>query len=306
MKILFITLSNIGDVILTFPVFDALHERFPRSKISVVVGPKAKSLFEDNPLIDRLIIFEKRSTLKEKWRWIRELRREKFDLVVDLRNSMMPYLVGGRKATRPAGFLKKIRHKKDEHFRRLKQVVKDAHSSSKRYVLSEAVLALKESLPQLKDINDYVVVSPGAADPRKRWPHGHLAKVITYLVKTCHEKVVMVGDKADDRVADMMFQRLPDGVINLCGQTSLVELAVVLRKAKLALLNDSGIMHLASYMNIPIVALFGPTDPRHYGPWSGRSITIHRGMKMDMIPVEDVTSAVGTFLSHAKLQGDDS
>lgn len=112
MKILFITLSNIGDVILTFPVFDALHERFPDARISVVLGPKAKALFEGNPFVDQLVVFDKRSTLKEKWRWLRELRRERFDLVVDLRNSMMPYLVRRSGVSRPSAPFKKPGHKK--------------------------------------------------------------------------------------------------------------------------------------------------------------------------------------------------
>jgi ADP-heptose:LPS heptosyltransferase len=127
--------------------------------------------------------------------------------------------------------------------------------------------------------------------------------VITYLVKVCHAHVVIVGDKKDGRVAEVMFHKLPAGVIDTCGFTTLRELAVILKGAKLALLNDSGIMHLASYFNIPVVALFGPTDPLHYGPWSDRSLAIRRGKSIDTISVEEVCSVLDTFLSHGRLQG---
>jgi ADP-heptose:LPS heptosyltransferase len=303
MKILFITLSNIGDVILTFPVFDALHERFPHAKISVVLGPKARPLMEGNPCLDRLYVFEKRSTLKEKWRWLKNLRREKFDLVVDLRNTMMPYLVRGRKATRPAFSFRKGGHKKDGHFNRLKQIVKDVLPAKGRYALYDDKEDRLGAQAHLLGIKDYIVVAPGAADGRKRWPQDRFAKVITYLVKTYHAHIVVVGDKKDGHAAEMMFRKIPAGVIDTCGVTTLRELAVILKGAKLALLNDSGIMHLASYFNIPVIALFGPTDPLHYGPWSDRSLAIRRGKSTDNISVEDICSALDTFLSHEKSPG---
>lgn len=183
-------------------------------------------------------------------------------------------------------------------------MVRDVRPSRKRYALT-ALISEKGKRPPLLDIEDYVIVGPGAADHRKRWPHENFAKVISYLVKTCHERVIIVGDKADARVADLMFQKFPEDIVNLCGQTSLMELATVLSRAKLALLNDSGVMHMASYLNIPIVALFGPTDPCLYGPWSDRSIAIRKGNNMEMISLEDVTSAMDTFLGHANLQADD-
>ncbi len=100
-KILLVSLSNIGDVILTFPVFDVLRERFPDAEISVVVGPKAKGLLEDNPHIYRLYVYDKRAGVAEQWRWLKSVRSQSFDVVVDLRNSMMPFLVKGRVVTPP-------------------------------------------------------------------------------------------------------------------------------------------------------------------------------------------------------------
>jgi heptosyltransferase-3 len=297
MKILFITLSNIGDVILTFPVFDALHERFPQAKISVVLGPKARPLMEGNPCLDRIYIFDKGSTLKEKWRWLKALRKEKFDLVVDLRNTMMPYLIRGRKATRPAFSFRKGVHKRDMHFNRLKHLIKDILPARGQHAVHADRTDRAGAQGLLLGLKDYIVVAPGAANPHKCWSHDRYADVISYLVKTCRAHVVLVGDKKDGRTAQAMFHRLPSGVIDACGFTTLRELAVILKGAKLALLNDSGIMHLASYYDIPVIALFGPTDPAHYGPWSARSLAIRHGKSLDGISVEEVCSALDTFLN---------
>jgi len=297
MKILFITLSNIGDVILTFPVFDALHEHYPHAKISVVLGPKARHLLERNPFLGRIYVYEKGATLKERLRWLKDLRREKFDLIVDLRNTMMPYLIRGRKRTRPALSFQKRGHKRDEHFNRLKQCIKDILPAKGSYAVHADKADRAGALGHLLGIKDYIVVAPGAADHRKRWPQDRFAKVITYLVKTCHAQVVIVGDKKDGRAVQAVFHKLPAGVIDACGFTTLRELAVILKGAKLALLNDSGIMHLASYYNIPVIALFGPTDPVHYGPWSARSLVIRHGKSLDNISVEEVCSALDAFLN---------
>ena len=95
-KILFITLSNIGDVILTLPVLDYLREEFPHSDITVMVGPRPKEVFENNPNIDRLIVYDKHLRLNEKIRLFNELKKENFDMVVDLRNTLYGALLPAR------------------------------------------------------------------------------------------------------------------------------------------------------------------------------------------------------------------
>lgn len=86
-KILFITLSNIGDAILTLPVLDALREMFPGAQVTCMVGPRAKEIFENNPAVARLIIFDKHAELRHKARLFSELNKEHFDLIIDLRNT---------------------------------------------------------------------------------------------------------------------------------------------------------------------------------------------------------------------------
>jgi heptosyltransferase III len=295
-NILLVSLSNIGDVILTFPVFDTLCDRFPDAKISLVIGPKARGLFEDNPRVGRLFILEKRSSVKDKVRWLRDLRREKFDLVVDLRNSMLPFLVRSKRATRPALSRVKDMHMKDKHFRRLRLVVKDAYPAEERFAFYANEHDRHRTRLILSGAKNYVVVAPGAADHRKRWGLSRFAALIRHLAVDCKVRVVVVGDRKDAREAERMFRKLPGGVMNLCGLTTLKELGVILQGARLAILNDSGIMHLASYLNVPVVALFGPTDPALYGPWSRKSVVIRRGKDMDSIPVSEVVEIVDKCL----------
>ena len=96
-EILIVSLSNIGDVVLTTPVITALRGHFPEAKITVVVGERAVSLLEGSRLIDRLVIYRKKSSLFSKLGFLAELLKRRYDLVVDLRHTLIPFLVSARR-----------------------------------------------------------------------------------------------------------------------------------------------------------------------------------------------------------------
>src|SRR3989338_383465 len=124
-KVLFITLSNIGDCILTLPVLDYLRENIPQAKITVMVGPRAKGIFENNPYINKLIIYDKYAPLRQKIKLFFMLKKERFDLVVDLRNSLFGALLPARFRTSPFLYIpSRIRHMKERNLYRLYRALK--------------------------------------------------------------------------------------------------------------------------------------------------------------------------------------
>lgn len=300
-RVLLVSLSNIGDVILTFPVFDVLRERFPDADISVVVGPKAHGLLQNNPHIYRLFIYNKRALWAEKWHWLQDLRAQEFDLVVDLRNSFLPFLVKGSVTTWPVWGKRFSGHMKDKHLSRLKSVLENVEPPQNKCAFYISSADEKHARESLQIDGDYVVVAPGAADHRKCWPEDRFARVISYL-KECHKtRVVIVGDKKDAEIAQRALSGLGSGVVNVAGGTTLPQLGAILKGARLAVTNDSGIMHMASYLHVPVIALFGPTDPDLYGPWSGNQYVLRQGESMEGIQVEDVCSAIDDwFHGHAR------
>ena len=92
-KILVISLSNIGDIILTTPVISSLRARFPESRLAVLVGPKGVPIFEKSETIDEVIVFDKQVSPWKKFLLVMALRRKKFDLVVDIRNTAIPFFL---------------------------------------------------------------------------------------------------------------------------------------------------------------------------------------------------------------------
>ena len=88
--ILVVSMTNIGDAVLTCPVIDILRRDFPQSKMDVVTGPKAVSLFEDNPNFG-VKVFNKQASLIQKFAWFSQLAQVHYDCVVDLRHTMLPF-----------------------------------------------------------------------------------------------------------------------------------------------------------------------------------------------------------------------
>jgi len=293
-RILVVSLSNIGDVVLTLPVVDILRAAFPAAELHLVVGPKAKSLFDENPHITRVIVYDKKMSWRGKLGWFLGLRRVRFDLVVDLRNSMLSFLLNAGTVTFPACSPPKV-HMKAKHLARLALVLDDINIPVERAAIILSAEQRSSVGRLVRGWEDYVVVAPGAAAVHKRWSEQGFLQVVRHLISK-GQKVVLVGDQNDKIVAGRIAAAFPDGALDLCGQTTLVELAGVVARAALAVTNDSGIMHVASYFDRPVIALFGRSDPFFYGPWSSRCVALRKGAAIEAIMPEDVIAEVDKIL----------
>ncbi len=280
MKILFITLSNIGDCILTLPVLDALCNKYPLAKISCLVPERPKEIFINNQAIEKIIVFDKHAKLVDKVQLFYSLSQEKFDLVVDLRNSFFGAFLPAKKRSSPFRFIpKKFKHMKDRHLfwasfvdyplrsnKHQSLIVTPQDTSYIENILNEKKLSGSSKL---------IVVSPGARSQIKRWDKHNFSQLCNRLVKEGWD-VVLVGDKTDAPICTYVCQANPEGVLNLCEKTSISQLAALLKRAKLLITNDSAVMHLGSYLDVPVAAIFGPTDENKYGPWSQDNIVIKK------------------------------
>jgi len=275
--ILVISLTNIGDVVLTMPVLDILKRDFPSARISVVVGPKGEGFLRDNPAFHRIYVFHKNRSFKDVLKWFWGLREQKYDLVIDLRNTAMPFFLRTRRRTSPFLLRKKKRHMLDQHLERLSAVhlVKNREADKKALTFSEEDRSVVDGW--IKDFGidrGFAVVSPGAAGEHKRWTVEGFACACDYLIEDCKCPVILIGDERDQDCVAQVRAKMKQEAHDLCGQTTLTQAAALIARAGLVLTNDSAPLHLASYLDVPVVTLFGPTSSDQYGPWgkSGRVI----------------------------------
>jgi heptosyltransferase II len=280
MKILFITLSNIGDCILTLPVLDSLREKYPQAKITCLVPPRPQEIFVHNPAVEKVIIFDKQTRLIDKIKLFFSLSKEQFDVVVDLRNSFFGAFLPAKKRSSPLRRIPgKIKHAKDRH---LFWAGFSGYSLKNRKYQSLLITPqdsnyIQSILNEQKsgDSTKLIVVAPGSRSLIKCWDKQNYAELCSQLIQEGWQ-IILVGDKADQSVCSYLKERSPAGILDLCAKTTIGQLAALLKKAQLLITNDSAVMHLASYLNVAVVSIFGPTDEKKYGPWSEKSVAIKK------------------------------
>lgn len=267
-RILFITLSNIGDIVLTTPVISVLSAHFAEARLDVMVGPNGAELFKGHPAVFKVIVYNKRVSLGEKQRLIRKLRKVKYDLIVDMRNSLFPFLLGARYRTSPIQSMPRaVKHKKQQHLWKLKTLGIDADDApfclhipkEDSNFIDKITGGLDESMP-------VIAVSPGAKSEIKRWTKKGYAELIKRIVGELGAQVVIVGDNDDKALAKDMISAADTGIIDLSGRTNLLQLAAILKRSNLIITNDSAPMHIGAAVGTKVLAIFGPTNPRLYGP----------------------------------------
>lgn len=289
-KILVVSLTNIGDVILTLPVVDVLKRDFKGAQLSIVIGPKAASLLKDDQAFERVYIYDKHQPVMTTIRWVWHLRQQRFDLVVDLRNSAIPFLIAPKFRTRPAKIKQENIHMKDKHLKRLASV----HTFDQKRP-QPSLLAV--SAPDKRMVDEllenapgpFVVIAPGSAYYAKRWGAPQFAELIRQLQMESPWPLIFVGDDKDKKVTKEINNFFSTPLIDLAGKTTLAQLAEIIQRAKLVISNDSAAMHLASYLNKPVLALFGPSDPHKYGPWSAQSCYIQAPVVDEEVDINTIT-----------------
>ncbi len=265
--VLVVTLSNIGDVILTTPVMTSLLKQYPGASLTVVCGPKAAPILQGSRAIDRLVIYDKKAALGEKIKMIRELRDRKYEAAVDLRNTAIPFLVSAKKKSPLFRKFNETRMRA-RHLEVLKMTGVEARDQNDFDFFGDSDLLRVLNKLKYKSVpseKDWILVSPVAASSAKTWALEKFQVTVNRLLAASSAEILIVGDASGAEAGRKLAAAAPGRVFNLAGETSLRELAALMSRARLVVANDSAVMHLGYEMDRPVVAVFGPTDSEKYG-----------------------------------------
>jgi ADP-heptose:LPS heptosyltransferase len=285
-RILVITLSNVGDIILTTPVIRTLSKEFPSARLDVMVGPNGREIFERDPSVFKLIIYDKHIPISEKRRLQLKLKKLRYDLVVDIRNTVFPLLIGPKFRTATIQKIpKSAMHSKKRHLYRLKSLgIKNMDESSYIHIPEED-LAYIEKLMDAEGIKAPVVVmGPGAKSHLKRWTVEGFAELGDRLVAELASSVVFIGSHDDREIVDNIIGKMKKSAHNLVGRTNIRQLAAILKRSDILITNDSAPLHLGCATGTKVLALFGPTDSEKYGPTGEFDVVISK--KLSCSPCE--------------------
>jgi len=285
MKIIFITLSNIGDVILTLPAFSLLRTNFKDAKIDVVVGPRAKDVFIKDPRVNKLFVYDKNIAFRKKIDFIKELRSERYDLAVDMRTSLMPILIGAKRYTNFMAFGRIKRcHKRLVHLNRLKGLgISITDIPKKNIYIDDNERKLINELLEENSVekNDILIgMSPACRSLLKQWHTDGFIEVIKAILKQGDYKIVLIGDSNQVEISQKIVSAIQDPrLLDLTGKTDLNMLFALIERTKLLVTCDSAPLHIACDLGVRVVAIFGPTDPVSYGPTGNCDIVVRKDLR---------------------------
>ncbi len=266
MKILFITANRVGDAVLTTGLLSWLIDRYPDASFTIACGPYGADLFRAVPRLERLIVMK-----KKKWNghWLdlwRVCIGTKWDMIVDLRNSAISRLLFRKKLA--AHGKSGGRHKVVENG----AVLGLSPPPDPRIWISPD--AEKESDAMIPTGVPVLALGPAANWPLKQWPVDYficLAKALTENGGALKNAFVMIlADTHERAQIEPLLKAIPDEKrIEIIGR-DLQTAAACLKRARLYVGNDSGLMHLSAALGTPTLGLFGPGFPDIYGPWGPR------------------------------------
>ena len=291
MKILILKPSSLGDVIHALPVLRLLKLHFPASEIFWWIDSSFAPLLEGDPDLAGVVRFERKRWAKPQYwpemvRSILWLRQQKFDLVIDLqclaRSAMFAWLARGkflagldevREGARGFYDLAVSRksfhtHAVDWYLSVLPPLGVPVHKNFTWLPERPAITAAVKKKWPVKN-SRWIALQPGARWMNKRWPVEKFSELVRLLgAKFPTARFAIIGGKDEQLLGEIISTADPARCLNLCGKTSLLEMVEWLRLSELLVTNDTGPMHVAAALGKPLVALFGPTEPRRTGPYS--------------------------------------
>lgn len=268
--ILVITLSNIGDAVMTTPVLQTLHRLYPNALIDMVVDRRSKELFTHCPYIGELYEKDKHSFLRGAPELIFRLRKKNFQLIVDLRTDALAFFLRAEKKLTKRNTDPRAQHAVEQHMSVLDSL--SANSGAAECCLWIGINDIRHAQQVLGSYagKKILCIAPGANSPGKIWGAQNYRELLDNIIEQ-FDCVLLLGSREDADAAKLLCADTGNFIINLCGETTLLQAAAFLKHASLFIGNDSGLGHMAAAMGVPTCTLFGPGNPDRYHPWGERS-----------------------------------
>ena len=297
-EILLLSLSNIGDAVLTTPVLETLHQLYPDATIDIVSDKRSSMIFEYCPFRGKIFHKNKQGLFRGGFSLVRELRQNHYDLIVDLRTDGLTLLLKGQTRLTKRQAVPYGPHAVEEHMGVIRKINTDSNIPLTKIWTTEDQIEFAKACIQDLNGNRLLVIAPGSHAPIKVWSTKNYASLCNKLASEI-DAVILLGSSADKTYAAEVTKELSIPFKDLTGQTDLLQAAAILNLAKMFIGNDSGLGHIASTANIPTLTLFGIGEPLRYRPWGDQATWLHgKDNDINNIEVDEVASVVKEKLEY--------
>lgn len=290
---------GVGNTALLLPLVRALRERYPAAHLSAVTMAENAPLLR--PAVDRLLPVRSRSpmtALLDLFRAAAALRRRRVDLAIDFEqyvrtSQLLLFLAGARQIVafdtpglgRAALADVRVPYRDDRHASESFLDLARAAGARERLFrpgglsigAREAEAAEAWCRARSVPPRPLVILHPGSGDnfPGRRWPTRRFGLVARRLHDAAGAAVAVTGTAAESGLAREVVEASERPIHDLSGRLALADLAALLARASLLLSNDTGPVHIASALGVPVLGLYGPNTPRLYGPLSPGSVAFY-------------------------------
>lgn len=300
-KILIIRNDGIGDLLNSTPAISLLRQNYPGAEFTVLTRSSTAPILIGNPDVDRILTFDRQGAhqrLMSRLKFYLGLRREKYDLVVAMRTASWSHFLSClsgaryRLGRRQKRFKSTLTHVWRERYRKgyVQEVDRnydlvglicegDGDRRLVFKVLDEEFAHAKRQLADwgIAPNDDLVCIHPGASSFDKRWPEENYAEIADALVRERRAKVLILRGPEETALAWNIQSAMQADSIAYAPK-SVRELGALIQCCSLVVCNDSGPMHIAAALDVPTVAIFGPTDHVAWKPLSKNATVVRRDM----------------------------
>lgn len=293
--------DRLGDVILSTPAIANLRRFYPDSHIAFLCRPYTKEVLDGNPYLDEIIVYDKKKEHKGLLATIKfflTLRKKKFDVAFILnpnnRSNIIAFFAGiphrygfnrkmGRLLTNPIEDKKRegIKHELEYTL----DVLREAGiATTEKQTYFPIKKTSEEKIDKLLNVNgikdDFIVIHPSASCPSKRWTQDNFIKLSRLIKEKTKLQVILISSGDEKKFSDALAQE--EGIIDFRGLLTLSDTGALLKRAKVFISNDSGPVHIAGSLNIPVISIFGRNDPglspTRWKPLGEKSFYLHKAV----------------------------
>ncbi len=291
----------LGDVLMSTPVIAALRRAFPAARLDCAVGPWSRPVVANNPHLDGLLdcgpVGSGPFSWKDYWTLVKRIRAGGYEVCFVLDRSpllsLLPFLAGvphrigldsqGRGFSLTVGVPVPLQHEVELYLDTVRAVGVEVVAPRLEFYPSEDDYHYIEGLLRglMDEATDTLVVihpggghNPGMTLSAKRWPPPRFAALADRLIEEGGARVILIGGAADGDLAQAIKRAMRHTPLDLTGQLTWGQTGALLARGDLFIGHDTGAMHLAVAAGAPVVAIFGPSTPEMYGPYSPHSVTL--------------------------------
>ena len=299
-RILVIKLDHLGDVLLATPVFSNLRRAYPNAELHALTGAWSRVVLENHPDVNNVVEYNspafcrtgQPTSLRETFNLYRQLRRQKYGLIVELRSDWRTVWFAflrltpkrlSRAALQVANKLGFAQFSGTHETTRNLDVLRQAGipTSVETAIFSVTTEDKKWASDflatyQIDRQHPLIAIHPGSPIALKRWMPERYAELADWLIAQKRAQILYVGVKDEIPITTEIQALMRGESINIAGKTTLIQLASILHTCNVFIGNDSGPMHLAAAVGTQTIGLYGPGDPTRFGPAGAKCQTIQR------------------------------